>query len=124
MSRRVLLSLGAGVAVAAAVLVALPAGDESEQLAANGAAAERGDGRAVFAAMGCGSCHTLAAAGSRGEMAPDLDRRLPAHTRESLRAVIANPPPTSMMPRDFAGRMTREELDALVEFLVASAPRD
>jgi cytochrome c oxidase subunit II len=115
------LPLVAGVAVAAAVLVVLPAGDESEPAARPAATAD--PGRAVFAEMGCGSCHRLAAAGSRGEMAPDLDARLPGHTRESLRAVIVKPPRYSMMPDNFGERMTPRELDALVEFLLASARR-
>jgi len=31
--------------------------------------------------MGCGSCHTLAAAGSGGSIGPNLDERLGRHTR-------------------------------------------
>jgi mono/diheme cytochrome c family protein len=77
-------------------------------------------GRAVFAAMGCGSCHRLAAAGSQGQIGPPLDQVLPRHTRESLRAKITNPGAASIMPRDFARRLTAGDLDALLDFLVAS----
>lgn len=41
---------------------------------------EEGDadnGREVFAANGCGSCHTLAAAGSSGSVGPNLDESEP-----------------------------------------------
>jgi cytochrome c553 len=74
----------------------------------------------VFAKLGCGSCHRLAAAGSTAQLGPSLDARLPNHTAKSLRAVITKPPPYSMMPADFAERTTDAELDALVAFLLES----
>jgi mono/diheme cytochrome c family protein len=81
------------------------------------------DGRATFNRMGCGSCHQLAAAGATGEIGPSLDERLPGHTRASLRAVIVNPPRYSPMPDDFGARLEPGELDALVDFLLASRPQ-
>lgn len=78
------------------------------------------EGRAVFARMGCGSCHRLAAAGSEGPVGPDLDARLPSHSRASLRAVIRDPPTLGTMPQDFAERMTAAELSALVDFLLSA----
>ena len=51
-------------------------------------AKKRVDGAAVFEAQGCGSCHTLAAAGSTGETGPDLDGALadrdPGYIEESI----------------------------------------
>jgi mono/diheme cytochrome c family protein len=76
-------------------------------------------GLAVFTRMGCGGCHRLAAAHSSGPIGPDLDERLPNHTRESLRAAILSPPPLAAMPDDFGERMSDAELDALVDFLLA-----
>jgi mono/diheme cytochrome c family protein len=76
-------------------------------------------GRAVFARMGCGSCHHLTAARSSGGFGPDLDRKLPNHTRASLRAKILAPGTGSMMPPDFGARMSDAQLDALVTFLLA-----
>jgi mono/diheme cytochrome c family protein len=76
-------------------------------------------GLAVFTRMGCGGCHTLAAAGSTGPIGPDLDQRLPNHTRESLAAVILRPPAGSIMPEDFGERMSDDELATLVDFLLA-----
>jgi mono/diheme cytochrome c family protein len=76
-------------------------------------------GLAVFTRMGCGGCHTLAAAGSTGPIGPDLDERLPSHTRESLTALILSPPAGSVMPEDFGERMSDAELAALVDFLLA-----
>ena len=36
-------------------------------------------GKEVFASAGCGSCHTLADAGSTGTIGPDLDATMPSH---------------------------------------------
>ena len=86
------------------------------------AAPEDGSGPAVFARMGCGSCHALAAAGSTGQMGPDLDSALEHHTRATLIAQITAPAGDggfSAMPDDFASRMSSAELDSLVDFLLA-----
>lgn len=86
------------------------------------AAPKDGSGRAVFARMGCGSCHALAAAGSTGQMGPDLDTALEHHTRATLIAQITAPAGDggiSAMPDDFASRMSSAELDSLVDFLLA-----
>lgn len=86
------------------------------------AAPKDGSGPAVFARMGCGSCHALAAAGSTGQMGPDLDSALEHHTRATLIAQITAPAGDggfSAMPDDFASRMSSAELDSLVDFLLA-----
>jgi mono/diheme cytochrome c family protein len=77
-------------------------------------------GRVVFAEMGCGGCHRLAAAGSNGPIGPSLDDALPRHTRASLLAKIRDPGAGSIMPGDFARRMTPAQLGALVDFLLAA----
>jgi len=76
--------------------------------------------RLVFAEMGCGSCHRLAAAGSNGPIGPSLDDALPRHTRASLLAKISDPGAGSLMPGDFARRMSPAQLQALVTFLLAT----
>jgi cytochrome c551/c552 len=123
---------GAGLAAAAlafavvALGVGIQSGSRDEDRAAAAAAAhsEHESGRAVFARMGCGSCHTLAAAGAMSQIGPNLDARLARHTRASLMARITAPPSDpegfSMMPTNFASRMDARELDALVRFLLAS----
>ena len=119
----------AGLAAAAAaftvVLLTTDDGDEgrapeSGQVAASASVPEgREAGLAVFTRMGCGGCHRLAAANSTGPIGPDLDERLPSHTRESLTAQILSPDPTGIMPDDFGERMTDAELATLVDFLLA-----
>ena len=86
-------------------------------------ALEGSSGGTIFARMGCGSCHRLAAAGSTGEIGPDLDERLPAHDRASLIAVITDSDRGGEfveMPEDFGRRMNSAELNALVDFLLAA----
>jgi cytochrome c oxidase subunit 2 len=86
-----------------------------------GAAAE---GEAVFAANGCGSCHTLAAAGASGTIGPDLEqisRADAAYIRDSIvdpNKVIAAGYSADVMPDDFRDKLSPAELDALVEYLL------
>jgi mono/diheme cytochrome c family protein len=112
--------VAAGVAFGAVALATDEAASEPAPVRADAAPHS---GRQLFARMGCGSCHTLAAAGSRGELGPSLDDRLPAHTRESLTATILAPGESNVMPRNFAARMSEEELRSLVDFLLAARSR-
>ncbi len=127
--RRHAVPFAAGVAAATAAfaVIALTSGDGTERTSVGTVTAPRADanpdGLAVFNRMGCGGCHELAAANSSGPIAPNLDERLPSHTRESLRVAILTPPPGGMMPEDFGRRLSETELDALIDFLLASSPR-
>lgn len=118
--------LAAGLAFALLAVTAGINGGSGEESKA--AAVDHDSGRAVFARMGCGSCHTLAAAGSRGEIGPDLDQRLPGHTRASLVERITRGPAAdgtfSPMPDNFRDRLDDDELDALVDFLLAARQAD
>jgi mono/diheme cytochrome c family protein len=119
-------ALGAGLAAAALAFAVLAlavgierGGHEPEASARMG----HDSGRAVFARMGCGSCHTLAAAGSAGSIGPNLDSGLRHHTRATLIAQITAPASDggfTAMPTDFASRMSATELDSLVDFLLAA----
>jgi mono/diheme cytochrome c family protein len=127
-SPRVAIPLAAGIAAAVVafvvVLVATRGGDDtpSGRTPAAIAAGKPNPlgGRLVFAQMGCGSCHTLRAAGSKGPIGPSLDDALPRHTRESVQAKIVNPGSGSIMPQDFAQRMSFADLQALIDFLLAA----
>jgi cytochrome c5 len=127
--RRHAVPFAAGVAAATAAfaIIALTTDDGAERTSGGGEAAQRANanpgGLAVFNRMGCGGCHELAAANSTGPIAPNLDERLPNHTRDSLRVAILAPPPGGMMPEDFGERISGTELDALIDFLLASSPR-
>ena len=124
--RRLALPLAAGLVVAGLTLaiLALSAGigGGDASTTAQVAAGESKGGRALFARMGCASCHTLASTGSTGTFGPNLDQRLGAHTAASLKATILDPPGRHglAMPKNFGTRMSDAELDALVSFLLAS----
>jgi mono/diheme cytochrome c family protein len=47
-------------------------------------AASVGQGKAVFASAGCGSCHTLRAAGTSGTIGPNLDDLKPSQDAVAL----------------------------------------
>jgi cytochrome c oxidase subunit 2 len=111
--------VAAGLAAAAIAFAAVAIGTDRDGGGGRTAAATPA-GRDVFLRMGCGGCHTVAAAKSHGEIGPNLDAALLHHTRESLIAKISEPGPASMMPADFASRMSDAELSALVDFLLGS----
>ena len=88
------------------------------------APAPAGDpGLRVWAAQGCGSCHTFAPAGATATIGPNLSHSLAGRSRGYIRESIVAPNArvpgggTSIMPEGFAQRMTKAELDALVAFI-------
>lgn len=90
-------------------------------------AANAAAGKQVFAANGCGSCHTLKAAGSTGTIGPDLDEGLKGKTADFIRESITDPNaeitkgfPANTMPDNFAQTINPVDLDALVAFLAQS----
>jgi mono/diheme cytochrome c family protein len=95
-------------------------------------------GKAVFTGIGgCASCHTLAAAGSHGIVGPDLDQRLASDcaTPQSKQirgatleqcidtaiirpyAYIPSGYSAGVMPPNFAQKLTKSEIAALVNFI-------
>jgi mono/diheme cytochrome c family protein len=123
---RVTLPLVVGLLAAVGAFIALGPITESEPERASGPPNQSGisdvaAGAGVFARMGCGSCHRLAAARSDGGIGPNLDQRLPAHTRASLSSAIVAPPSSGgfyVMPSDYGERLSPDELDDLVSFLL------
>jgi mono/diheme cytochrome c family protein len=100
------------------------------------------DGKAVFTGVGgCGSCHTLAAAGTTGTVGPDLDKDLRANCaspqskkirgptlQDCIHKAITDPYAylpagfhAGVMPSDFAKTLTKSEITALVNFLSSAA---
>ena len=76
------------------------------------------------AATACGSCHTLADAGTQGQAGPDLDETLPdkdaAYIEESITAPDAEIPAgfqDGIMPKNYRDTLSAEELEALVKYL-------
>jgi cytochrome c oxidase subunit 2 len=82
------------------------------------------DGEAVFSSSGCGSCHTLSQAGANGTVGPNLDD-ISQPTREYIEQSIVDPNAKiakgfsrDIMPGNFGDRLSREEIDALVKYLL------
>jgi mono/diheme cytochrome c family protein len=87
-------------------------------------------GKALFAANGCGSCHTYKPAASNGKVGPDLDKlaadaqkahrgALDAYVKESIENPDAYVVPgfsKGVMP-PFQGKLTDSQIDDLVKFL-------
>ncbi len=101
---------------------------QQKQLGGTGAAS----GKAVFTNNGCAACHTLAAAGAKGKVGPDLDqlaqeaqkagKPLEQFIRQSIvdpNAYVAPGFPKGIMPGNF-GSLPKAQLDALVSFLAGS----
>jgi cytochrome c oxidase subunit 2 len=82
------------------------------------------NGEEIFTSSGCPSCHTLAAAGATGKVGPDLGKLGDVDT-EFIRTSIVDPNAEvtegyqpDIMPSDFRQRLSKEELDALVKYLL------
>jgi cytochrome c oxidase subunit 2 len=93
-------------------------------------------GAAVFKNNGCGSCHTLTAAGTTGKIGPDLDK-LPQYATQAKQPLqpfvqqsIVNPNayiqpgfPKGVMPQTFGTSLTKQQLSALVQYLISSSKK-
>jgi len=86
-----------------------------------------GSGAQVFANNGCGTCHTLAAAGSGGTTGPNLDEVLPGQTEAMIHESIVDPNakiakgyPSGVMPQTFEQMLSPKELEDLVKYLSES----
>jgi cytochrome c oxidase subunit II len=81
-------------------------------------------GKQVFAASGCGNCHTLSAAGSSGTVGPNLDKGLKGKPQAFIRQSIVNPNAVitkgyqgGIMPQNFKTTIPQPQLNALVSYL-------
>jgi cytochrome c oxidase subunit II len=79
-------------------------------------------------AQQCGSCHTLADAGTSAQTGPDLDSVLPGQSAEEIRESIVEPDAEvsqgfqpGVMPGNFGEELSEQQLDGLVEYLRESA---
>jgi cytochrome c oxidase subunit II len=82
------------------------------------------NGEEIFTSAGCAGCHTLAAAGSTAKVGPDLGKLEDADA-EFIRTSIVDPNAEvaqgfnpDVMPGNFGERLSKEELDALVKYLL------
>ncbi len=99
--------------------------------AGGGAGGAAPDGKQLFVAgntqtgaTACGSCHTLAAAGTTGQTGPNLDKSLKQDNAAGIREMIVDPGKeiaegygANIMPPNYAQTLTPQELDALVTYI-------
>jgi mono/diheme cytochrome c family protein len=104
-------------------------GDDEQPAEPTGGPVEQG--KQVFTSAGCGSCHTLSAAGTDGTIGPNLDDAVKGRDRRFIRTSIVDPNAdieegfgAGVMPTDYADRLDEQELDQLVELLLRTAARD
>ena len=109
-----------------------PASTPTTITAAAPAAAALAAGKQAFAANGCGGCHTLKAAGSGGNIGPNLDnlaadaktagQALDAYVRESIvkpNAYIVPGFKPNVMTSTFGQTLTALQLNGLIAYLLA-----
>jgi mono/diheme cytochrome c family protein len=115
------------------VHVSATEGEETEAVEPSGAAGAGGEesgGSQIFTSTGCGSCHTLAAAGSTGTTGPDLNEFLaPDDTTAGVEEMILHPNlelaegyPANVMPQNYGQTLSKPEVQELAEYLVANTP--
>jgi mono/diheme cytochrome c family protein len=102
------------------VVGSLPAdtGAAPAEPAEPGAPAGEGDpaaGEAVFASAGCGSCHTLEAAGSAGTIGPNLDDSQPP-----LELVVDRVTNGAGAMPSFSATLSEQEIADVAAYVVAS----
>ena len=73
-------------------------------------------GRAVFLSAGCGSCHTLAAAHTSGQVGPNLDGLRPAFAQVQAKVEHGG----GLMP-SFAGTLSPRQIRAVSAFVATRA---
>jgi mono/diheme cytochrome c family protein len=82
------------------------------------AAAPKGNataGKAVFASAGCGGCHTLKAAGSSGNVGPNLDQLKPSYQATVTQVTNGG----GGMPA-FKDQLSKKQIDDVSTFVVNS----
>jgi mono/diheme cytochrome c family protein len=102
--------------VALVTLIVLAAGCGGENDAASPASRHEATGEQVYALAGCGDCHTLNAAGSKGTIGPNLDQLRPSRGRVVDQVVQGG----GGMPA-FASSLSRDEIDLVAEYVAESA---
>ena len=103
------------VAAYVASVAALPVREQPGGTTTGGGEAGPADGEAVFASAGCGSCHTLSAAGTNGTIGPNLDETKPA--KDLVVERVTNG--MGAMP-SFKDSLTEEQIQAVADFVAAS----
>jgi len=98
-----------------AAFVASVAGTKSSLAAASTGTTKSTNGKTIFTSN-CGSCHTLAAAGTNGAVGPNLDKLHPALARVKQQVTNGG----AVMPA-FKGKLTDAQITAVARYVAAQA---
>lgn len=93
-----------------------PATDGSTSTSGGEAGGGGADGEAVFASAGCGGCHTLKAAGTNGNVGPNLDEAKPS--KELVTDRVTNG--KGVMP-SFSDSLSAAQIAAVADYVSRSA---
>jgi cytochrome c oxidase subunit II len=108
-------------------------GGGEEEAAGGGGGGAAPDGKTIFttgASPACGSCHTLADAGTDATIGPDLDEVLKGKDAAFIQKSIEDPGAEvakgfedGIMPPNYADTLQPEEIKALTDYLVEVATK-
>ena len=88
---------------------------ETEEAGGGGGEGDAAAGKAVYEANGCGGCHVLEAAGSTGNVGPNLDDAKPDHDLVVERVTDGQ----GVMPA-FGDKLSEEDIQNVAAFVVES----
>ena len=90
-----------------------PAATETTGTTGGGGEGDPAAGEAVFASAGCGGCHTLEAAGSSGNVGPNLDEAKPSYDLVVERVTNGQ----GVMP-SFKGQLDEQQIKDVAAYVV------
>jgi mono/diheme cytochrome c family protein len=105
----------AAVATYVASVAGLPVQGGGAEAGGGAAGGDSTDGKTIFTSN-CGSCHTLADAGTNGSVGPNLDRAKPSQELAVERVTNGK----GAMP-PFKGQLSDEQIQAVAEYVSSSA---
>jgi cytochrome c6 len=112
----------AAVVVAAALLAGCRGGGDGSSSettsTAAGAPAAATSGQALFTSVGCSNCHTLADAGAKGQVGPNLDTLKPTTAKVVAQVTHGG----GGMPA-FAGQLSARQIQAVARYVASVASR-
>ena len=92
-------------------------GDTGEtETEGGGGEGDAANGKKIFASAGCGSCHTLADAGSSGTVGPNLDDAKPDHELVVERVTNGS----GVMP-SFSDQLSEQEIQDVAAYVSSAA---
>jgi mono/diheme cytochrome c family protein len=107
------------VAAVAALLAACGSGSGSGSGSTGGSRVSATSGERIFASVGCASCHTLAAAGSGGQVGPNLD-----HIDDDVAAIERQVRHGGGGMPAFAGQLSDAQIRAVAQYVFRVSKHD